>query len=255
MVKLKTPEELTILRVGGKILSQVMAEISHYVSTTVSTAQLNDLAEQLIAQAGGEPSFKGYRAAWSEGVYPAALCVSINEEVVHGIPSKDRLIKAGDIVGLDCGLKYQGYFTDMAVTVAVGRINRDKLRLIETTQQALMEGIEQIAPGKKISDISKAIQKQVEKNNFSIVRQLVGHGVGHQAHEEPQIPNYWDKTFPDVELRAGMVLAIEPMVNLGDWPVKEQSDGWTIVTSDQSVSAHFEHTVAVTQSGYEILTK
>ncbi|HNP74763.1 MAG TPA: type I methionyl aminopeptidase [bacterium] len=258
MVKLKNKTEVALLRAGGALLAQIMAAVAERVRTAVrtdvSTAELNELAEKLIAQVGGEPSFKGYRAAWSEGVYPAALCVSLNNEVVHGLPSPDRLIKNGDLVGLDCGLKYRGYFTDMALTVPVGQVGQAELKLLSTTQEALMRGIEQIAPGKKISDIAKAIQKQAEKNNFSVVRQLVGHGVGYQAHEDPQVPNYWDKTFPDLELRPGLVLAIEPMFNLGAWPVEEQADGWTIVTKDNSISAHFEHTVAVTEKGYEILT-
>lgn len=263
MIKLKNKTEIAIIKEGGAILAEVMATVADHVRTavstgvltSVSTSDLNDLAEKMIAERGGIPSFKGYRAAWSEGVYPAALCVSINDEVVHGIPSKDRPIKIGDIVGLDCGLKYKGYFTDMAVTVPVGAVAKDKLKLIRVTEEALMKGIEQISPGENLSDVAKAIQRHVEKNNFSVVRQLVGHGVGFAAHEDPQVPNYWDGSFADVELRPGMVLAIEPMVNIGDWPVETHEDGWTILTADKGVSAHFEHTVAVTETGFEILTK
>lgn len=255
MIRLKTKKDIETLRLGGKILSLVLDEIEKQVKPGVSTQSLTDLAEKIIKEHGGRPSFKGYKAAWSDGVYPAALCVSINEEVVHGIPAPDRIIKEGDIVGIDCGLEYQGLFTDHARTIVVGKVGPGLKKLVSVTQESLMKGIKQIKPGNKISDISRAIQEHVEKNGFSVVRQLVGHGVGFSAHEDPQIPNFIDRSVPDIVLKEGMVLAVEPMVNVGGEEVDSLDDGWTIVTQDNSISAHFEHTIAVTDNGYEILTK
>lgn len=255
MIKIKTKKDIEILRLGGRILSKVIDQVEARVKPGANTEDLTNLTEELIKKAGGRPSFKGYKAAWSDGVYPAALCVSINNEVVHGLPVPARIINEGDIVGIDCGLEYEGLFTDMARTIMVGQVNQQLKKLVAVTQEALMKGIRQIKPGRKISDISRAIQEQVEKNGFSVVRQLVGHGVGYSAHEEPQIPNFVDKGLTDVMLKEGMVLAIEPMVNVGGPEVESLEDGWTIVTRDKSISAHFEHTVAVTDKGFEILTK
>ena len=255
MIKLKTKKDIEILRRGGRILSKVMDRVEAKIKPGANTEALTNLAEELIKKAGGRPSFKGYKAAWSDGVYPAALCVSINEEVVHGLPVPPRIIKDGDIVGIDCGLEYEGLFTDMARTIMVGQVSRQLKKLVAVTQEALMRGIKQAKPGHKISDISRAIEEYVEKNGFSVVRQLVGHGVGYSAHEEPQIPNFVDKSVADVELKEGMVIAIEPMVNVGGPEVESLEDGWTIVTRDKSISAHFEHTIAVTDKGFEILTE
>lgn len=255
MIRLKTKSDIEKLRLGGKILSSVLDEVEKNIKPGITTQSLTDLAEKLIKEQGGRPSFKGYKAAWSDGVYPAALCVSINEEVVHGLPAPDRIIKEGDIVGIDCGLEYQGLFTDMARTIMVGKVGPGLKKLVSVTFESLMKGIKQIKPGHKISDISRAIQEHVEKNGFSVVRQLVGHGVGFSAHEDPQIPNFVDRSVPDIVLKEGMVLAIEPMVNVGGAEVDSLADGWTIVTKDKSISAHFEHTIAVTDKGYEILTK
>ena len=256
MIKLKTEKEIALIREGGKILAEVISAVMKKVKPGVATGELNDLAEALIKQAGGKPSFKNYRAAWSESVYPAALCVSLNEEVVHGIPLAGRKIKSGDIVSLDCGLEYKGFFTDMAKTMIAGKTNDKKIgHLIQVTEEALFKGIKRIRPGKKLSEISKAVQAHVEKNGFSVVKQLVGHGVGYKPHEEPQIPNYFDPYFKDMPLQVGMVLAIEPMVNMGGWEVETLDDDWTVSTLDKSLSAHFEHTVVVTEKGYEILTK
>ncbi len=254
MIKIKTKTDLIILQEGGKILATVLDLVIKKIKPGVTTGELNDYVEDLIKKYGGEPSFKNYKAAWAEHAYPAALCVSLNNEVVHGIPEPERVIKDGDIVSLDCGLKYKGLYTDMAKSVGVGKISKENQKLISITEEALMAGIEVIAPEVKLSDISKTIQNKIEKAGFSVVRQLVGHGVGFSAHEEPQIPNYYSKSFPEVILKEGMVLAIEPMVNIGGWEVDTLDDGWTIVTADDSFSAHFEHTIAVTQKGYEILT-
>src|SRR3989339_1330516 len=255
MISIKTKKEIDIMRQGGKILSSILDNVMREVKSGISTMSLRSLAEKLINQSGGIPSFKGYQAAWSEDAYPAALCVSINDEVVHGIPTEDKIIKTGDVVGLDCGLRYKGLYTDMAKTVIVGRTSKEIKKMVSVAKIALMSGIKEIAPGKYISDISRAIQIEVEKNGFSVVRQLVGHGVGRSAHEEPQVPNYVSKDYPKVELKAGMTLALEPMVNLGSYEVETGADGWTISTVDKKPSAHFEHTVLVTDKGYEILTK
>jgi methionyl aminopeptidase len=254
MVKTKTKQEVKTMREGGKILAKVLDLVIKSIKPGVTTGELNDYAEELIKKFGAEASFKNYKAAWAEHAYPAALCVSVNNEVVHGIPEPDRVIKTGDIVSLDCGLKYKGLYTDMAKSVGVGKMSKQNQKLINVTEEALMTGIKMVAPGVKLSDVSKAIQNKIEKQGFSVVRQLVGHGVGFAAHEDPQIPNYYSRSFPEVILKSGMTLAIEPMVNIGGWEVDTLDDGWTIVTADDSLSAHFEHTVAVTDKGYEILT-
>ena len=256
MIKYKTKEQIKTIAEGGKILSKIMDLVIEKVKPGITTGELNDYAVKLIEAAGAEGSFKNYEAAWAESVYPAALCVSVNDEVVHGIPTFDRKLEAGDIVGLDCGLKYKGLFTDMARTVAVGKISPAAKKLMSVTQEALGAGIKKVKPGNKLSDIGKAIQSVVEKNGFTVVRQLCGHGVGFAAHEDPQVPNYWPAyDTRDLTLEVGMVIAIEPMVNAGGWEVDTLDDGWTIVTADESLSAHFEHTVAVTDDGFKILTK
>ncbi|MBI5765745.1 type I methionyl aminopeptidase [Candidatus Falkowbacteria bacterium] len=255
MIKLKTPQEIEIMKQGGKILSRILNEVIKKVKPGASTKELDNFAEEMIIKAGGRPSFKGYKTAWSTSPFPTVLCISINDEVVHGLPIPNRLLKNGDIVGLDCGLEYKKYFTDMSRTVAVGRITNKARKLINIAQEALGRGLAQVKPGNHISDIAKAIQSYVERHGFSVVRQLVGHGVGQAAHEEPQIPNYVDKNVLNIKLQCGMTLALEPMVNLGGWEVETLADGWTVVTKDGSLSAHFEDTVAVTEKGYEVLTK
>jgi len=256
VIKYKNKEQIRTIAEGGKILAKIMDQVAKKIKPGITTGELNDYAEKLIEAAGAEASFKNYKAAWAEHVYPASLCVSVNDEVVHGIPAPHRKLAAGDIVGLDCGLLYKGLYTDMARTVPVGNISPQAKKLISVTKEALMAGIKKIKPGKKLSDISKAIQAVAEKNDFSVVRQLCGHGVGFSAHEDPQVPNYWPAADTrDLTLEPGMVLAIEPMVNAGKWEIDTLDDGWTIVTADGSLSAHFEHTVAVTDDGYEILTK
>ncbi|MEK7211885.1 MAG: type I methionyl aminopeptidase, partial [Patescibacteria group bacterium] len=208
--------------------------------------------------AGGEPSFLDYGD--SKNPYPNTICISINDEVVHGISAPDRLLKDGDIVGLDVGMKYpvQGsarpMFTDMAMTVGVGKVGKDGKKIIEVTRDALLKGLKEIKPGRAVSDIGRAIQTYAEKHGFNVVRDLVGHGVGYAVHEEPRVPNYYDAKLESIKLKAGMVLAVEPMVTAGGWRVREGSDGWTILTADGSLAAHFEVTIVVTKKGYEILT-
>lgn len=254
MIKLKTPQDIELMREGGAILASIIDQVAAMVAPGVETAVLNERAEQLILAAGARSSFKNYKPTWASTPYPAVLCVSINNEVVHGLPIPSRKLKAGDIVGLDCGLEYKGRYTDHATTVAVGQISKQAMKLMTVTQDALDLGIAAIKPGAKISDIARVIQRHAEGAGFGVVRQLVGHGVGFSIHEAPSVPNFVDRHEREVELRPGMTIAIEPMITMGAWPVATLPDEWTIVTEDGSISAHFEHTVAVTETGYEILT-
>jgi methionyl aminopeptidase len=246
MIPLKSKEDLEMMRKSGEILARIMRKIKEFVSVGISTLEIAQLAEELLKKENAKPAFKGYRG------FPAAMCTSINEEVVHGIPSERRL-KEGDIISLDLGLNYQDYFSDIAVTLGVGKINAKAHKLIQTTKNSLFEGIKKARIDNHLSDISYAIQNCVEQNGFSVVRQFVGHGIGRSLHEEPEIPNFGR---PDKQtlLRAGMVLAIEPMVNQGSWECEILDDGWTALTKDRLLSAHFEHTVAITNNGPEILT-
>lgn len=256
MIKFKNKEQIEILAEGGKILSRVLTEVASKAKPGVNTEELNVLAEKLIKGYGGVPSFKNYKASWAEDAYPSALCTSINNEVVHGIPNDSRILKEGDIISLDCGLKYRGLYTDMAISIGIGKVSPEVNKLLKSTQKALMAGIKKIKPGRKLSDIAKAIDAVVVRDGFNGVKQLCGHGVGFAVHEDPQVPNQWPSPgVRDIILESGMVLALEPMVNLGDWSVKTLNDGWTIVTVDGSLSAHFEHTIAVTKDGYRILTQ
>ena len=246
MIVCKSPGEIEKMRAANALVANVLAELAAVVAAGVTTRDLDVLAERLVREGGAEPAFQGYRG------YPATLCASVNEQVVHGIPSKRQLLE-GDIVSLDMGVKLNGFFGDSAVTVAVGRISEDAQRLLRVTQEALEHGIGQARVGGRISDIGHAIQEHVERHGFSVVREFVGHGIGAALHEEPQIANYGEPG-RGPRMVEGMVLAIEPMVNIGRPAVKVLSDGWTAVTRDGSLSAHFEHTVAVTRQGPSILT-
>ncbi|MEW6407383.1 MAG: type I methionyl aminopeptidase [Patescibacteria group bacterium] len=247
MVILKTPGEIAVMREGGRRLAKILQEIVLQTKAGVTQKEINKLAEKLAYKFGGRPSFLNYKN------YPASLCVSVNNEVVHGLP-KNREFKKGDIVGLDFGFWYKGLCTDMAITCGVGKISPQAERLILTTKKALELGEAEVRPGNYIGDISFTIQNYVEKQGFSVVRELVGHGVGKKVHEDPKIPNFGKKG-EGIKLKTGMALALEPMVNMGTWKVKLLADGWTFVTADGKLSAHFEHTVAVTKDGYEVLTK
>lgn len=251
---LKTEKEIEILRAGGKRLAFVLSETAKQVRPRISTEELNQYAIKLIKEGGDEPAFLGYRPEGARHPYPAALCVSVNDEVVHGIPSKDRILKEGDIISLDCGLKHKGLYTDHAVTVPVGRVSKEIKKLLETTEQALALGIEAAQPGGNIGDIGYAIEQFVKPFGFGIVRVLSGHGVGKHIHEDPYVPNFGRKGSGE-KLKPGMVIAIEPMLNLGSYAVYLDKDGYTYKTRDKSVSAHFEHTIAITENGPEILTK
>lgn len=257
MIVIKIPEEIEILREGGKQLAEILEKVKEKVAPGVTTKELDRLAESLIFSVGGKPAFKGYRLAGNAkktSPYPAVLCTSINDEVVHGIPS-DRVVKEGDIIGLDIGMAYKGLITDMAATVGVGKIDEPKQRLLNVTKEALVRGIAQIKEGAFVHDIGAAIQPYVESEGFKLVsRELGGHGVGYTLHEEPLISNWHEHASRKIELKAGMVLAIEPMV-AGIPGIKLDSDGWTYRTADGSPAAHFEHTIVVTKTGVEILTK
>ena len=247
MIVCKSPAEIEKMRAASALVADVLAELAAMVAPGVSSLDLDVAAERLVRAGGAEPAFKGYRG------YPCTLCASVNEQVIHGIPSKRPLVD-GDIISLDMGVKMSGFFGDSAVTVPVGRVSDEAQRLLQVTEQSLEKGIEQVRLGGRISDIGHAIQKHVEAHGFSVVREFVGHGIGASLHEEPQIANYGDPG-RGPRLAEGMTLAIEPMVNVGKPTVKMLSDGWTAVTKDGTLSAHFEHTVAVTKAGPLVLTR
>ena len=241
MIILKTSEEIELIACASRIVADVQQALMEEVQPGITTGQLDRLAEECIRNRGGIPAFKGDRS------YPKTLCASVNDQVVHGIPSQ-RILKDGDIIGLDLGAIIEGFYGDGAVTISVGTVRPEVDKLITVTKEALMKGIDQAVVGNRLSDISHAIQSHVEKEGFSVVRDFVGHGIGRQLHEEPQVPNY-GRPGQGPRLREGMVLAIEPMVNMGGYAVRVLEDGWTAVTSDGSLSAHFEHTVAIQPSG------
>jgi len=237
------------MRKSGRIVREILDELRSMVAPGVTTMDLEKAAERKIWKSGAKPAFKGYYD------YPCVLCTSVNEEIVHGIPSEKRVLKAGDIVSIDCGVVLDGYYGDAAITVAVGdSVSPERQKLMEVTEQSLYKAIEQVKIGNKVSDIGAAVQEYVEANGFSVVREFVGHGIGTKLHEEPQVPNF-RAGGADTRLREGMVLAIEPMVNSGRPEAKVLDDKWTAVTADGSSSAHFEHCVAVTRDGPLILTQ
>ena len=251
MISLKSAREIEVMRRANVIVAEILQELKKKVAPGVTTLELDALAEELTYKKKAQPAFKGYTMAGR--VYPRTLCVSINEEIVHGIPS-NRPLRAGDVVGLDFGVVYDGFYGDAAVTVGVGEVGEEARRLMQVTEEALYKGIEQLREGKRLGDLSSAVQTTVESAGFSVVRAFVGHGIGKKLHEEPPVPNYGE---PDrgVRLREGMVLAIEPMVNAGGYEVEIKDDGWTAVTKDRSLAAHFEHSVAITKNGPYILSK
>jgi methionyl aminopeptidase len=246
MVILKLPDEIKKMRASNRIVADILAEIRTRIKPGVTTGDLDRLTEELTRKRDAQPAFKGYRG------YPNSLCISVNSEVVHGIPS-DRVLMEGDIVSLDFGVYYHGYYGDAALTVPVGRISGEAERLLEVTRNSLYKGIEAARAGNRLGDISASVQECVEMAGFSVVRDYVGHGIGKQLHEDPQIPNFGVRG-RGIRLQVGMVLAIEPMVNLGTYRVRLQPDGWTVVTEDGGLSAHFEHSVAITENGPDILS-
>jgi len=247
MISIKTPNEIELMRIAGSIVGDTHNYLKKYIKPGITTKELDDLAEKFIINASATPSFKNY-----EG-FPATLCTSINEEVVHGIPS-NRKLKDGDIISVDIGACFKGYHGDSAWTYPVGKISSEKQYLLEHTEKALFEGLSVIKSGAKIGDIGYAISEYAKKHNLGVVKELVGHGVGRDVHEMPDVPNYGNKN-TGITLKEGMVIAVEPMLNLGSANVFILDDDWTIVTADDKPSAHYEHTVLVTKDGYEILTK
>ena len=246
MVILKSPGEIEKIRQSNVIVAEILEILRQKVEPGADTLTLDKISEELALARNAKPAFKGYRG------YPYSLCTSVNQQVVHGFPSR-RLLKEGDILSMDFGIFYNGYYGDAAITVPVGKVSEVARGLMETTKKALFLGIEQAASGKRLSDISHAIQSHVEAAGFSVVRKFVGHGIGKALHEDPQIPNYGQPGM-GIRLKPGMVIAIEPMVNVGSYEVKTLEDGWTTVTSDGSLSAHFEHTVAITEDGTVVLS-
>lgn len=249
-IELKSPDEIAKMSRASRVVAEVLEALRHQVKPGVTTAALDRFAEQFIIERGGVPAFKGYQVR--DQVFRHALCVSVNEAVVHGIPS-GRALKEGDIVGLDVGVVVDGYYGDAAITVPVGVITEQARRLLQVTEEALHKGIAQAVVGNRISDISHAVQTHAEAASFSVVTEFVGHGIGRKLHEEPQVPNYGEPG-KGPRLKPGMTLAIEPMVNLGRPETAHLADGWTAVTRDGSLSAHFEHTIVVTEAGPRILT-
>jgi methionyl aminopeptidase len=248
-IMIKTPLEIEKMRRSGQVVREVLEHVRQFVKPGASTQDLENAAAGKIKELGAKPAFKGYRG------YPCVLCTSVNEEVVHGIPSASRVLRDGDIVSIDTGVILDGYYGDSAITVAVGdKVDPRTKQLLEVTRQSLERGIEAIKPGATLGDVGAAVQEVVEAEGFSVVREFVGHGIGTRLHEDPQVPNY-GRRGQGQKLREGMVIAIEPMVNAGKPDVQVLSDGWTAVTQDGSLSAHFEHTVAVTAEGATILTQ
>lgn len=243
----KKSEEILVMQEANQIVAETLALLEKVVEPGISTYDLDRLSEDHCRKRGAVPAFKGYRG------YPASLCVSINEEVVHGIPSRKRKLKKGDIVSVDFGVKFREYFGDSAITIPVGKVDNSKKKLIEVTEESLQRAIAQVQIGNRISDISQAVQTYVEDNGFSVVRQFVGHGIGTSLHEGPEIPNFVQEE-PTPRIIEGLVLAIEPMVNMGSYKVKILRDGWTVITEDRLPSAHFEHSVAATKDGPLVLS-
>lgn len=247
MITIKTPEEIKIMSEGGRILAEIMKYLETMVEPGITTKEINMAAESRIFKYGAKPAFKGYDG------FPAALCASVNQVIVHGAPS-DYELKDGDIFSLDLGIKHKGYYADMAVTVPVGKIEPDVSRLIQATRKALKRGIKKMRPGVTVGDIGNTIQRHIESQDFGIVKDLCGHGIGRELHEDPQIPNYGQRHKGD-KLQEGMVFCLEPMLTVGSYQIKKSKDGFGLETKDGSLSAHFEHMIAVTKDGSRVLTK
>ena len=247
MISIKTPKEIQIMAEGGKILAEIVKQLSQIVNTGVSTKQLDKAAEDLIFNYGVEPAFKGYRG------YPSTLCSSVNQSIVHEIPS-DYILKSGDIISLDLGIKHKGYFADMAITIPVGSVDPKILRLIRATKKCLKRGIKKSRPGNTFGDIGNTIQRHAEDQGYNVIRELCGHGIGRRLHEDPDVLNYGRRRSGEI-LKPGMVFCIEPMLTIGDWKVRKGADRHSWQTTDGSVCAHFEHTIAITPRGSKILTE
>lgn len=251
MISLKSPREIEVMRRANLVVAEVLQELKRRVAPGITTLDLDAIAEEMTLKKNAIPAFKGYNVAGR--IYPRCLCASVNEEIVHGIPA-NRALREGDIVGLDYGVIYEGFYGDSAITVGVGKVSEEAQRLMEVTEQSLAEGIDQLREGKRLGDFGSVVQRRAESAGYSVVRAFVGHGIGKKLHEEPPVPNYGE---PDrgLRLKEGMVLAVEPMVNVGGYEVEIKEDGWTAVTKDGSLAAHFEHSVAITKDGPYILSQ
>ena len=252
-ISIKTEQEIAIMRKAGHALAEIMRELEKEIKPGIDTLQLDKLAEELVFAHGGKAAFKGYGD--SKNPFPATICASINDEVVHGIPSSNRILNEGDILKIDIGIEIDGYFSDMARTFAIGKISNEAKKLMEVTEKSFWKGIKNLKEGANLSEYSKTVQKIVEGAGFLVVKNLVGHGIGKNLHEDPQIPNYFEYGFRDVVLKAGMTLALEPMVNEGDYKTVLGKDEWVFSTADGKLSAHYENTVLITEKGVEILTQ
>jgi methionyl aminopeptidase len=253
VITLKSAAEIALMRKASQIVAEILAELAAAAKPGVSTLELDRMAEDLTLKKGARPAFKGYQP--HDVMYRHSLCVSINDEIVHGIPKAGRKLKVGDIVGLDFGVVYQGFYGDAARTVAVGKVSEKAQKLMKVTRAALYAGIEQARVGNRIGDIARAVQRTAEGAGFSVVTDFAGHGIGRKLHEDPQVPNYFRTGMPNPRLQEGMVLAIEPMINEGTAELEILDDGWTAVTADGKLSAHFEHSIAITAAGPDILSE
>ncbi len=255
-IKLRTRREIELIRNAGTVVANVLSKLQEFSKPRVTTGYLNGIALQITAQAGAEVLFKGVRSPYGANPFPGAVCTSVNEQVVHGIPSESVVLKDGDILSIDFGVRLAGYCGDAAITICIGEVPQHKRRLVEVTRRALEIAIEKASDGTKWSTIAAEMQNHVESAGFSIVKEFVGHGIGTRMHEEPKVPNFVSEELlaNDIVLTEGMVLAVEPMVNAGTADVQTLKDGWTVVTKDGKCSAHFEHTIAITKKGCEVLT-
>lgn len=250
MIYMKSESEIDLMRESAQLVSKTLAEVAKYIEPGVKTKKLDQIAEEFIEKNGGTPAFKGYGA--SNNPFPATLCISVNEEVVHGFPGEYQL-KDGDIVSIDCGVEKNGFYGDHAYTFAVGNVAEDTMKLLRSTLESLYEGIQQATHGNRVGDISNAVQTHCENDGYGVVRDLVGHGIGKSMHEDPSVPNFGRKN-KGARLRKGMTLAIEPMITMGQWQIETKSDGWTVVTADKSLAAHYEHDIVVREDEAEILS-
>ena len=252
-IHIKNEAEIEIMRKAGKLLAEIMREIGGQVKPGISTMEIDKLAEELILRCGGAPAFKGYGGG--SNAFPATICASINDEIVHGIRSEDKILKEGDIFKIDIGIEIEGFYSDMARTFPVGEISVEAQKLIEITEKSFWRGIKNLKAGSMLSEYSKTAQKIAEDAGFSVVKNLVGHGIGKNLHEDPQVPNYFEKGFRDLVLEEGMTLALEPMVNVGTHLTTMGVDGWAYLTADRKLSAHYENTILITKKGVEVLTQ
>ncbi|MDI6778530.1 MAG: type I methionyl aminopeptidase [Patescibacteria group bacterium] len=255
MIPIKSKKEIKIMREGGRILAEILEKLRRYVKPGISALELDGLARELVFSYGARPSFLNYKPGKNGHGYPAALCVSVNDEVVHGLPLENKILFEGDLVKLDLGVEYEKMHTDATIMLGIGKISPMAEKLMKATRECLELGVREIKPGNSLNEYARAVQKHAEKNGFSVVRDLVGHGVGHSIHEPPQILNYVDQRMKDIILKEGMTLALEPMINEGGFEITLAGDGWTYRTKDGKLNGHFEHTVAVTKNGCEVLTK